>query len=75
MPTILEPIGAGLLVAISRKYVINNKPLCDSICETTEEEPEIAEADSSSNTTSVNGAELVHIHFRPLDAHLNFLDL
>ena len=61
MPTILEPIGAGLLVALISKYVINNKPLCDSICET-KEEPEIVEADSSSNTTSVNGAELVHVH-------------
>ena len=66
MPTILEPIGAGLLVALISKYVINNKPLCDSICETCEtkkEEPEIVEEDcSSSNTTSVNSAELVHIH-------------
>ena len=65
MPTILEPIGAGLLVALISKYVVNNKPLCDSICETCEtkeEEPEIVEADSSSNTTSVNGAELIHIH-------------
>ena len=62
MPTILEPIGAGLLVALISKYVINNKPLCDSICETKEEEPEIVEECSSSNTTSVNSAELVHIH-------------
>ena len=62
MPTILEPIGAGLLVALISKYVINNKPLCDSICEAREEEPEIVEADSSSNTTSVNGAELVDTH-------------
>ena len=65
MPTILEPIGAGLLVALISKYVINNKPLCDSICETCEtnkEEPEIVEECSSSNTTSVNGAELIHIH-------------
>ena len=65
MPTILEPIGAGLLVALISKYVINNKPLCDSICETCEakkEEPEIVEECSSSNTTSVNGEELVHIH-------------
>ena len=62
MPTILEHIGAGLLVALISKYVINNKPLCDSICETWEEEQEIVEADSSSNTTSVNGAELVHVH-------------
>ena len=65
MPTILEPIGAGLLVALISKYIINNKPLCDSIsetCETKEEEPEIVEECSSSNTTSVNSAELVHIH-------------
>ena len=62
MPTIFEPIGAGLIVALISKYVINNKPLCDSICETREEEPKIVEADSSSNTTSVNGAELVHVH-------------
>ena len=64
MPTILEPIGAGLLVALISKYVINNKPLCDSICETCKkEEPEIVEEEcSSSNTTSVNSAELVHIH-------------
>ena len=62
MPTIVEPIGAGLIVALTGKYVINSKPLCDSICETKDEEPEIAEEDSSSNTTSVNGAELVHVH-------------
>ena len=65
MPTILEPIGAGLLVALISKYVINNKQLCDSICETCEtkkEEPEIVEECSSSNTTSVNSAELVHVH-------------
>ena len=65
MPTILEPIGAGVLVALISKYIINNKPLCDSIsetCETKEEEPEIVEECSTSNTTSVNSAELVHIH-------------
>ena len=65
MPTIVEPIGAGLIVALISKYVVNNKPLCDSMCETCqtkEEEPEIVDECSSSNTTSVNGAELVHIH-------------
>ena len=65
MPTILEPIGAGLLVALISKYIINNKPMCDSTsetCETKEEEPEIVEECSSSNTTSVNSAELVHVH-------------
>ena len=67
MPTILEPLGAGVLVALISKYVINNKPLCDRICETCEakakeEETEIVEECSSSNTTSVNSAELVHVH-------------
>ena len=65
MPAILEPIGAGVLVALISKYIINNKPLCDSICETCEakeEETEIVEECSSSNTTSVNDAEMVHIH-------------
>jgi hypothetical protein len=65
MPSILEPLGAGVLVALISKYVINNKPLCDSICETCEakeEETEIVEECSSSNTTSVNSAELVHVH-------------
>ena len=33
MPSILEPLGAGVLVALISKYIINNKPLCDSICE------------------------------------------
>ena len=62
MPTILEPLVAGVLVALISKYIINNKPLCDSICETKDDEPEIVEEDSSSNTTSVNGAKLVHVH-------------
>ena len=75
MPSILEPIGAGVLAALISKYVINNKPLCDSICKTKEEEaPEIVEEDSSSNTTSVNGAELVHVHhFDPRMHTLIFL--
>ena len=65
MPSILEPLGAGVLVALISTYVINNKPLCDSICETCEakeKETEIVEERSSSNTTSGNSAELVHVH-------------
>ncbi len=62
MLTILEPIDAGLLVALISQYVIYNKPLCDSICETKNDEPEIVEEESSSNTTSVNSAELIHVH-------------
>ena len=65
MPTILEPLGAGVLVALISKYIINNKPLCDGIsetCDTKEEAQEIVEECSSSNTTSANSAELVHVH-------------
>ena len=62
MPTIFEPIGAGLIVALISKYIINNNQICDSVCATKKEEPEIVEEDSSSNTTSVNGAELIHTH-------------
>ena len=76
MPTILEPIGAGVLVALISKYVINNNRLCESVCADKLQEPEIVEEDSSSNTTSVNSAELIHTHhFDPLYAYLNFLDL
>ena len=62
MPTIFEPIGAGLIVALISKYVINNNHICDSVCKTKNEEPEMFEEDSSSNTTSVNSAELIHVH-------------
>ena len=62
MPTILEPIGAGILVALISKYVINNNQLCDRICADKVEEPEVIDEDSSSNTTSVNSAELIHVH-------------
>ena len=62
MPTILEPIGAGLLVALISKYVINNNLICESVCPEKLEEPEIVEEDASSNTTSVNSAELAHVH-------------
>ncbi len=64
MPTIFEPIGAGLIVALISKYIISNNHICDSVCKTKNEEPEIVEEESSSNTTSANSAE-IHIH------HLN----
>ena len=63
--TILEPIGAGLIVALINKYIINNNKICEAICEAKTEEPEIVEEDSSSNTTSVNGASVHVHHFNP----------
>ena len=66
MPTIFEPIGAGLIVALISKYIINNNYICDSVpCTAKKEEPEIVEEDSSSNTTSVNDAEIHVHHFNP----------
>ena len=65
MPTIFEPIGAGLLVGLICKYIINNNKLCDRVCKTKNEEPEIVEEESSSNTTSVNSAEIHIHHFDP----------
>ena len=61
MLTILEPIGADLIVALINRYIINNDKLCQPICADEPEEPEIVEDDSSPATTSVNGAEL-HVH-------------
>ena len=61
MPTILERIGAGLIVALISRFIINNDKLCQPVCTDKWNEPEIVEDDSSSATTSVNGAE-VHIH-------------
>jgi hypothetical protein len=75
MPTILEPIGAGLIVALISKFIINNDKVCQPVCTDKQTEPEIIEDDSSSATTSVNGVEVHMHHFQPLDAHLNFLDM
>ena len=61
MVPIIEPIEAGLLIALISKFIINNPKFWEFIgCSTLEPEPEHEE--SSSNTTSVNDAELVHIH-------------
>ena len=69
MPTILEPIGAGLIVALISKFIINNDKLCQPVCTDKTEEPEIVEDDSSSATASINGTE-VHIHHINPFAHL-----
>ena len=69
MPTILEPIGAGLIVALISKSIFNNDKLCQPVCTDKTEEPEIVEDDSSSATASINGTE-VHIHHINPFAHL-----
>ena len=65
MIPIIEPKEAGLIVALISKLIINNPKFWEFIgCSTPEPAPEHEE--SSSNTTSVNDAELVHVqHFDP----------
>ena len=63
MIPIVEPIEAGLIVALISKLIINNPRFWEFIgCSTPTLEPEPEHEESSSNTTSVNEAELVHVH-------------
>ena len=63
MIPILEPIEAGLIVAFISKFVINNPRFWECVgCSTPTVHQEHEHEDSSSNTTSVNDAEMVHIH-------------
>ena len=59
---ILEPIEAGIIVALVNKYIINNHKLWEYVCGT-QEVPEAhqPQEDASSTTTSMNDA-VVHIH-------------
>jgi hypothetical protein len=66
MPTVFEPIGAGIAVALINKFIINNPNLWVSVCRCQEPHHEEAHEDASSSTTSVNDAELIHYHnFNP----------
>ena len=68
MIPIIEPIEAGLIIALISKLIINNPKFWEFIgCSKPTLEPEPEHEESSSNTTSVNDAELVHIHhFDPM---------
>ena len=59
---ILEPIEAGLIVALVNKYILNNDKLCEYICGTTKVgEAKQEQEDASSTTTSINDAA-IHVH-------------
>ena len=74
MPTVLEPIGAGITVAMINKFVINNSWVwkllsgcwlggCPALAQHHEEvEVEEEECVSSTSTTTVDSVE-VHAHF------------
>ena len=61
MVAIIEPVGAGLLVALINKFIINNPGLWARICGCEHPHHEESQEDASSSTTSVHDIE-VHIH-------------
>ena len=63
MPTLLEPIGAGLIVALINKFVINNHHLFDYCKGYNEVVIEIDDAVSSTTTSSTTDAIEIHAHF------------
>ena len=68
MLPIIEPIEAGLIVALISKLIINNPRLWDFWCGVPKPEPEPEREDNkdaSSSTTSVNELEITHHHFDP----------
>ena len=61
MPTEIEPIGAGLVVALVNKFTVNDPDLWLSICGCGQPHHEESHEDASSTTTSINDIE-VHMH-------------
>ena len=59
MPTLLEPIGAGVLVALINKLIINNHHLFD-YCKG--DKDIVIENDDSVSTTTSSTIEAVEIH-------------
>jgi hypothetical protein len=62
MVTVMEPIAAGLIVAVINKWLINNNSVWEFLCSTTTREDVIHE-DASSSTTSINDFTEAHVHF------------
>ena len=62
MPTLLEPIGAGLIVALINKFIINNHHLCDYCKGVNEVVIEIDDAVSSTTSSTTDAIE-IHAHF------------
>jgi hypothetical protein len=63
MPTILEPIGAGIAVAIINKLIINNSSLWSFCSGSRPNNTDEYEDDVSSTNTSVADTVEVHAHF------------
>lgn len=68
MPTVFEPIGAGIVVALINKFIINNNLICNMCMGSRAEQgknktyDEHEEDVSSTSTTTADAIE-VHAHF------------
>ena len=62
MPTMLEPIGAGVLVALINKFIINNHHLFD-YCKSNNNIIIETDDDTPSSSTSTTDAIETHAHF------------
>lgn len=61
MPTVIEPIGAGLVVALINKFIINNPHFWALVSGCGKPHHDESHEDASSSTTSINDIE-VHVH-------------
>ena len=62
MTTVIEPIAAGLVVALINKFMINNPMIWINVCGCGHEPREEPHEDASSSTTSVNDVAATHHH-------------
>ena len=67
MPTVFEPIGAGIVVALINKFIINNNLFCNlcmgSRAEQGKNKYDEHEEDVSSTSTTTADAVEIHAHF------------
>ena len=57
--TFLEPVGAGVLVALINKFIISNNNLCDYCCKDHET---LIEHDDSISSSSITTTDAIEIH-------------
>ena len=65
MPTVLEPIGAGITVALINKFITNNNCLWQQClnCRATPVEPTDHEDCQSSTSSTATDTIEIHAHF------------
>jgi len=63
MPTVLEPIGAGITVALINKFIINNNWLWQLCMGCRADKADEHEQCTSSSSISATDAVEIHAHF------------